>query len=75
MHRLTLGDFDSTFFSTGLIHWMAAPFSALCPRSCVAQVVADDKNYVTAGLNSLLIRTGKHTVLVETGMATSSPIV
>jgi len=29
---------------------------------------ADDKNYVTAGLNSLLIRTGKQNVLVETGM-------
>jgi glyoxylase-like metal-dependent hydrolase (beta-lactamase superfamily II) len=29
---------------------------------------ADEKNYVTAGLNSLLIRTGDQTVLVETGM-------
>jgi glyoxylase-like metal-dependent hydrolase (beta-lactamase superfamily II) len=28
----------------------------------------DDKNCVTAGLNSLLIRTGTQTVLVETGM-------
>jgi glyoxylase-like metal-dependent hydrolase (beta-lactamase superfamily II) len=32
------------------------------------KVSADEKNYVTAGLNSLLIRTGKQTVLVETGM-------
>ena len=28
----------------------------------------DDKNCVTTGLNSLLIRTGKQTILVETGM-------
>ena len=32
------------------------------------KVEADEQNYVTAGLNSLLIRTGKQTVLVETGM-------
>jgi glyoxylase-like metal-dependent hydrolase (beta-lactamase superfamily II) len=32
------------------------------------KVAADERNYVTAGLNSLLIRTGKRTVLVETGM-------
>jgi glyoxylase-like metal-dependent hydrolase (beta-lactamase superfamily II) len=32
------------------------------------KVPADERNYVTAGLNSLLIRTGKQTVLVETGI-------
>jgi len=32
------------------------------------KVEADERNYVTAGLNSLLIRTGQQTVLVETGM-------
>jgi glyoxylase-like metal-dependent hydrolase (beta-lactamase superfamily II) len=32
------------------------------------KVVSDERNYVQAGLNSLLIRTGKQTVLVETGM-------
>jgi len=32
------------------------------------RVAADERNYVTVGLNSLLIRTGKHNVLVETGM-------
>src|SRR4029077_19596814 len=30
--------------------------------------VADERNFVQAGLNSLLVRTGKHTVLVETGI-------
>ena len=32
------------------------------------KMAADEKNYVTPGLNSLLIRTGKKTILVETGM-------
>ena len=29
---------------------------------------ADENNYVRAGLNSLLVRTGKQTILIETGM-------
>src|SRR5207302_4715305 len=32
------------------------------------KVLADEQNRVVVGLNSLLIRTGKHTVLVETGI-------
>src|SRR5262249_25934129 len=32
------------------------------------KVASDEKNYITLGLNSLLVRTGKHTVLIETGM-------
>ncbi|MGB8729113.1 MAG: MBL fold metallo-hydrolase, partial [Candidatus Sulfotelmatobacter sp.] len=32
------------------------------------KVASDERNYVQAGLNSLLIRTGKKNVLVETGM-------
>jgi glyoxylase-like metal-dependent hydrolase (beta-lactamase superfamily II) len=31
------------------------------------KVEADAQNYIQAGLNSLVIRTGRHTVLVETG--------
>jgi len=29
---------------------------------------ADERNYISSGLNSLLVRTGKQTVLIETGM-------
>jgi len=34
---------------------------------------ADEKNMIQAGLNSLLIRTGKQTVLVETGIGNKLP--
>jgi len=45
------------------------------PKVIVSRrVAADERNYVTVGLNSLLIRTGKHNVLVEPGWATNSPI-
>ena len=69
MHRLTLGDFELNVFSDGTYPLDGGAFFGVVPKVMWSRkVVADDKNYVTAGLNSLLIRTGKHTVLVETGM-------
>jgi glyoxylase-like metal-dependent hydrolase (beta-lactamase superfamily II) len=69
MHRLTLGDFELNVFSDGTYPLDGGAFFGVVPKVMWSRkVVADDKNYVTAGLNSLLIRTGRHTVLVETGM-------
>jgi glyoxylase-like metal-dependent hydrolase (beta-lactamase superfamily II) len=74
MHRLTLGDFELSVFSDGTYPLDGGAFLALCRKSCGrARSQPTTKNYVTAGLNSLVIRmdgprTGKQTVLVETGM-------
>jgi len=69
MHRLTLGDFELSIFSDGTYPLDGGAFFGVVPKVMWAKkVTADDKNYVTAGLNSLLIRTGSETVLVETGM-------
>jgi glyoxylase-like metal-dependent hydrolase (beta-lactamase superfamily II) len=69
MHRLTLGDFELSIFSDGTYPLDGGAFFGVVPKVMWSRkVTADDKNYVTAGLNSLLIRTGKQTVLVETGM-------
>jgi glyoxylase-like metal-dependent hydrolase (beta-lactamase superfamily II) len=69
MHRLTLGDFELSIFSDGTYPLDGGAFFGVVPKVMWSRkVAADDKNYVTAGLNSLLIRTGKQTVLVETGM-------
>ena len=69
MHRLTLGDFELSVFSDGTYPLDGGAFFGVVPKVMWSRkVTADDKNYVTAGLNSLLIRTGKQTVLVETGM-------
>jgi glyoxylase-like metal-dependent hydrolase (beta-lactamase superfamily II) len=69
MHRLTLGDFELSMFSDGTYPLDGGAFFGVVPKVMWSRkVAADDKNYVTAGLNSLLIRTGKQTVLVETGM-------
>jgi glyoxylase-like metal-dependent hydrolase (beta-lactamase superfamily II) len=69
VHRLMLGDFELTVFSDGTYPLDGGAFFGVVPKVMWARKVsADERNYVTVGLNSLLIRTGKQTVLVETGM-------
>src|ERR1700694_2214478 len=69
MQRLTVGGFELSNFSDGTYPLDGGAFFGVVPKVMWSRkVAADDKNYVTAGLNSLLIRTGKQTVLVETGM-------
>jgi glyoxylase-like metal-dependent hydrolase (beta-lactamase superfamily II) len=69
MQRLMLGDFELSVFSDGTYPLDGGAFFGVVPKVMWSRkVAADEKNYVTAGLNSLLIRTGKQTVLVETGM-------
>src|SRR5690242_16909898 len=69
MRRLTLGDVELSVFSDGTYPLDGGAFFGVIPKVMWSKkVAADERNYVTAGLNSLLIRTGKYTVLVETGM-------
>jgi glyoxylase-like metal-dependent hydrolase (beta-lactamase superfamily II) len=77
MHRLTLGDFELTIFPDGTYPLDGGALFGVVPKVMWSRKVAaafgsdfgvDDKNCVTTGLNSLLIRTGKENVLVETGM-------
>jgi glyoxylase-like metal-dependent hydrolase (beta-lactamase superfamily II) len=74
MPSLTLGDFELSIFPDGTYPLDGGAFFGVVPKVMWSRkVAADEKNCVTAGLNSLLIRTehprtGKQTVLVETGM-------
>lgn len=69
MHRMTLGDFELSIFSDGTYPLDGGAFFGVVPKVMWSKkVVADERNYCTAGLNSLLIRTGREIVLVETGM-------
>src|SRR6202007_502559 len=69
MPSLTLGNFELSVFSDGTYPLDGGAFFGVVPKIMWSRKVdADDRNYVQAGLNSLLIRTGKQTVLVETGM-------
>jgi len=69
MHSLKLGGFELSIFSDGTYPLDGGAFFGVVPKVMWSRKMpADDKNYCTAGLNSLLIRTGKQTVLVETGL-------
>ncbi len=69
MPSLTLGNFELSIFSDGTYPLDGGAFFGVVPKIMWSRKVdADEKNYVQAGLNSLLIRTGKQNVLVETGM-------
>ena len=69
MHSLTLGDFELTVFSDGIYQLDGGAFFGVVPKIAWSRKMpADDRNYVSAGLNSLLIRTGTQTVMVETGI-------
>ncbi len=69
MPSLALGDFELSIFSDGTYPLDGGAFFGVIPKIMWSRkAAADEKNYVQAGLNSLLIRTGKQNVLVETGM-------
>lgn len=69
MHRITLGAFELSTFSDGTYLLDGGAFFGVVPKVMWSKkVTADERNYCTAGLNSLLIRTGREIVLVETGM-------
>ena len=69
MHRLQLGDFELSVFSDGTYPLDGGAFFGVVPKVMWSRKVeADERNYITTGLNSLLVRTGTQTVLVETGM-------
>ena len=69
MHRMALGDFELSVFSDGTYPLDGGAFFGVVPKVMWSRkAAADDKNFVWAGLNSLLIRTGNHNVLVETGI-------
>jgi glyoxylase-like metal-dependent hydrolase (beta-lactamase superfamily II) len=69
MPRITLGDFELSIFSDGLYPLDGGAFFGVVPKVMWSKkAVADERNFVTAGLNSLLIRTGTQNILVETGI-------
>jgi glyoxylase-like metal-dependent hydrolase (beta-lactamase superfamily II) len=69
MPSLALGDFELSVFSDGTYPLDGGAFFGVVPKIMWSRkAAADERNCVQAGLNSLLIRTGKQTVLVETGM-------
>jgi glyoxylase-like metal-dependent hydrolase (beta-lactamase superfamily II) len=69
LHRTTLGDLELTIFSDGVYHFDGGTFFGVVPKIMwQKKVKADADNLIPAGLNSVLVRTGKQNVLIETGI-------
>jgi glyoxylase-like metal-dependent hydrolase (beta-lactamase superfamily II) len=67
--RLLLGDFELTAISDGLYNLDGGAFFGVIPKIMwQRKMPADDKNLIASGLNSIVVRTGKQTVLIETGI-------
>ena len=74
MHHLTLGNFELAAVSDGLYHLDGGAFFGVVPKSLwERKVKADEKNFLAVGLNSVIVRTGDHTVLIETGIGNKLP--
>lgn len=64
-----LGDFELTAFSDGTYYLDGGAFFGIIPKILwQKKIQADELNRVATGLNSVLVRTGKQTVLIETGI-------
>jgi glyoxylase-like metal-dependent hydrolase (beta-lactamase superfamily II) len=69
LHRTTLGDFELTVISDGTYHLDGGVFFGVVPKVMwERKLKADEKNRVPSGLNSVVVRTGEKTVLIETGL-------
>jgi glyoxylase-like metal-dependent hydrolase (beta-lactamase superfamily II) len=65
----TLGDFELSIISDGTYYLDGGAFFGVVPKVLwERRVQADEKNRITTGLNSLLIRTGEKNILIETGI-------
>jgi glyoxylase-like metal-dependent hydrolase (beta-lactamase superfamily II) len=74
MDRVTLGNFELEWFSDGNYYLDGGAMFGVVPRTMwEKRIPPDAMNRVSLGLNSLLIRTGDHTVLVETGIGGKIP--
>jgi glyoxylase-like metal-dependent hydrolase (beta-lactamase superfamily II) len=68
-HTISLGDFELTAVSDGFYISDGGAFFGVVPKTLwQRKVKSDDQNRIYAGLNSILVRTGRQNILIETGI-------
>lgn len=69
MQKVSLGDFELTALSDGTYVADGGAFFGVVPKVLwQRKVQADELNRIAVNCNSVLVRTGKQTVLIETGI-------
>jgi glyoxylase-like metal-dependent hydrolase (beta-lactamase superfamily II) len=67
--RTTLGDFELTILSDGSYYLDGGAMFGVVPKPMwEKRAPADEQNRITLGLNTVVVRTGQHTVVIETGI-------
>jgi len=68
MSRAVLGDFEITLVRAGFYWWDGGAMFGVVPKTLWnKKFPADESNRVRCGFNCYVIRTGEHSILVETG--------
>lgn len=71
---VSFGDFEFSIFSDGTYFLDGGAMFGVVPKPLWAKKMSpDEQNRIVLGLNTLLIRTGKHNVIVETGIGPKLP--
>jgi glyoxylase-like metal-dependent hydrolase (beta-lactamase superfamily II) len=72
--RTTLGDFELTLCTDGTYLLDGGAMFGVVPKPLwQKRIAADDQNRIVLGLNTTVVRTGKHTVVIETGVGNKQP--
>ena len=67
--RKQLGDFDLTVCTDGTYRLDGGAMFGVVPKTLwQKRAPADESNTILLGLNTVVVRTGKHTVVIETGI-------
>src|SRR5580704_6461750 len=67
--RVLVGDFELTLCSDGTYLLDGGAMFGVVPKPLwQKRMAADDQNRILLGLNTTVVRTGKHTVVIETGV-------
>jgi glyoxylase-like metal-dependent hydrolase (beta-lactamase superfamily II) len=74
LHRTTLGDFELTVVNDGKYYLDGGAMFGVVPKPMwEKKIAADEHNRVHMAMNSLVIRTGADTILVDTGAGNKLP--
>ena len=72
--RTTLGDFELTVCTDGTYRLDGGAMFGVVPKPLwQKRAPADENNTILLGLNTVVVRTGKHTVVIETGIGNKTP--